>query len=213
MITNDTAASIASLLMKIEAVTLSPEDPYTWSSGLLSPIYCDNRMLMAFPEERKKVIDAFVQMTETLPYQVDVIAGTATAGIPHAAWLSERLNLPMAYVRGSAKGHGKQNRIEGRIKEGDRVLIIEDLISTGGSSIDATEAVRDAGGIVTDIAAIFTYSLPKAKENAEEHQLTIHTITDFDTLIDCAKAEGSLSETDELSLKEWKQDPSSWKTS
>ena len=213
MITNDTAALIASLLMKIEAVTLSPDDPYTWSSGIRSPIYCDNRMLMAFPDERKQVIDAFVQMTEALPYQVDVIAGTATAGIPHAAWLSERMDLPMAYVRGSAKGHGKQNRIEGRINEGDRVLIIEDLISTGGSSIDATEAVRDAGGIVTDIAAIFTYSLPKAQENASRHQLTIHTITDFDTLIASARSEGVLSDQDEVSLKEWKQDPSSWKKS
>lgn len=209
--TTTTRDKLAELLLEIGAVSLSPDQPYTWSSGIQSPIYCDNRLLMAFPDERKQVIQAFCTAIEELELTVDVIAGTSTAGIPHAAWISEALNLPMAYIRGSAKGHGKQNRIEGRISKGDRVLIIEDLISTGGSSIEAAESVREAGGIVTDILAIFSYNLHRSDELAKEKTIRIHTLTDFDALIESASAQGNLTGDQLKSLREWKLDPAGWK--
>lgn len=208
--TTSTRDKLAELLLEIGAVSLSPDQPYTWSSGIKSPIYCDNRLLMAYPKERKQMIQAFCDAIEKMNQPIDVIAGTSTAGIPHAAWISEALNLPMAYIRGSAKGHGKQNRIEGRINEGDRVLIIEDLISTGGSSIEAAESAREAGGIVTDILAIFSYNLQRADELAEEKSIRIHTLTDFDALIRSASSQGNLTQSQLKSLEEWKQNPAEW---
>ncbi|AOM83249.1 orotate phosphoribosyltransferase [Salisediminibacterium beveridgei] len=209
--TTTTRDKLAELLLEIGAVSLSPDHPYTWSSGIQSPIYCDNRLLMAYPNERKQVIQAFCKAIEDMELTIDVIAGTSTAGIPHAAWISETLNLPMAYIRGSAKGHGKQNRIEGRINKGDRVLIIEDLISTGGSSIEAAESVREAGGIVTDILAIFSYNLQRSNELAKEKSIGIHTLTDFDALIESASAKGDLTSDQLKSLREWKRNPAGWK--
>src|SRR6476619_2258306 len=148
---------IASHLLEIGAVFLQPNDPFTWSSGMKSPIYCDNRLTLSYPHIRQDIARGLQQLIEEHFPGTDVIAGTATAGIPHAAWVSDKLNLPMCYVRSKAKEHGKGNQIEGQVKENQRVVVIEDLISTGGSAITAVDALREAGCDVLGIVSIFTY--------------------------------------------------------
>ncbi len=147
--------SIAKQLINIGAIKLDPENYFTWTSGIKSPIYCDNRIIISFPKVRKSVIEAMLQEIKTNFKEVEVIAGCATAGIPHAAWIADQLDLPMVYVRDKAKSHGLNNQIEGQIGNGERVLVIEDLISTGGSSIKAANAVEEAGGEVLGILSIF----------------------------------------------------------
>ena len=159
-----TASRLASDLLRIGAVKLSPEAPFTWASGLRSPVYCDNRLTIGHPEVRRRITDGFVEIIRTAGLQPEVIAGTATAGIPHAAWLADRLGLPMVYVRSKAKGHGTSSRIEGPVDPGRRVLLVEDLVSTGGSSVTALEALREAGFEVRDVLAIYTYGFTRAEE-------------------------------------------------
>lgn len=197
------------LLSSINAVTLSPEEPYTWTSGIKSPIYCDNRLVISHPEARNQVIQGFVEMFQEYYPEGTVIAGTATAGIPHAAWLADRLNLPMIYVRSSAKGHGKGNQIEGTLPHGAKVVMIEDLISTGGSVIQAAQAVRQAGGQVLGVLAIMTYELEKGYEQFRQAGLEYHTLTDYSHLIEGANEDGSLDQYQD-SLKAWAQDPMNW---
>lgn len=199
---------IAEALLQIEAVTLSPTEPYTWSSGLKSPIYCDNRLTLSFPNVRQVIVDGLVKSVN--PTEVDVIAGTATAGIPHGALLADRLGLPFIYVRSSAKGHGKGNQIEGKLEAGARVLVIEDLLSTGMSSIDAAQAIREAGGEVTGIQAIFSYGLPVLEKNLADANLSATSLTTFSELIEVAENMGVLNRSELDSLRDWQEDPRAW---
>ncbi|WP_100404535.1 orotate phosphoribosyltransferase [Bacillus solitudinis] len=200
---------IATHLLNINAVGLSPNEPFTWTSGMKSPIYCDNRMTLSFPEVRRDIAQGLSTIIQEKFGHVDVIAGTATAGIPHAAWVSEILDLPMAYIRGSAKGHGKQNQIEGKIEKGQKVVIVEDLISTGGSVITSAEAVRAVGAEVVGVVAIFTYELEKATKNFVDAELTTHVLTNYSTLIDVARSKGSINQEEWNKLIAWRKDPSS----
>ncbi|GAE24186.1 orotate phosphoribosyltransferase [Halalkalibacter wakoensis JCM 9140] len=203
---------IAKHLLEIGAVHLRPQDPFTWTSGIKSPIYCDNRLTLSYPEVRKDIIAGFANLLEGM--EVDVIAGTATAGIPHAALLADHLDLPMAYVRGSAKGHGKQNQIEGKVEKGQKVVLVEDLISTGGSVIQAAEALRASGAEVVAIVAIFTYEFQKAYDAFQEANLPTYVITSYSTLLQVAKEKGTISADQVERLNEWRKDPSSeaWMT-
>lgn len=200
-------ADITSHLLSIDAIVLSPDDPFTWSSGLKSPIYCDNRLTLSYPTVRSAIANGMVALIQEHYPEVDVIAGTATAGIPHAAWVSERLNLPMAYVRGSAKSHGKKKRIEGVVKPGQKVVIIEDLISTGGSVLSAAEAIREEGAEVIGAVAIFTYGLGAAGTNFSEAHVPYVTLTDFSELIQQAKAKGTVSDEQLEKLRQWHANP------
>lgn len=199
---------IAEILLDRGAVTLSPHKPYLFASGIRSPIYCDNRKLISHPAERRRIITAFLATIKELEF--DVVGGTATAGIPWAAWIAEELDVPMIYIRSSAKGHGKQNKIEGDLKKDAKVLVIEDLVTTGGSSMDATEAVRAAGGVVTDCVAIFTYGLGSARERFGDGDCRLLTLTDFPTLLDVATEKSYLDEKDKSHVLHWQKDPVGW---
>ena len=201
---------IAKILLTLNAVALRLEPPFTWASGRFSPIYCDNRLIISSPKDRKVVADGFVKLIEKNSWQPDVIAGTATAGIPHAAWVAEKLDLPMVYVRSSAKGHGKQNRIEGTLQAGQKVVLIEDLISTGKSSIDAANGVVDAEGDLLGVAAIFTYGLPVAEKQFTDANMAFDTLTSFETLMDVAEELGTLTAAQKDIIAAWQQDPARW---
>lgn len=183
---------IAEQLLTIEAVFLSPNDPFTWSSGLKSPIYCDNRLTLSYPEVRKNIAEGLSALIREHYPQAEMIAGTATAGIPHAAWVSDLLNLPMSYVRSKPKGHGKGNQIEGKVHEGQKVVVVEDLISTGGSVITAVRALREAGCEVIGAVSIFTYELQKGTEMLEEEGIHSVSLTDYSSLIETALKKGSI---------------------
>lgn len=199
---------IAEALLDIEAVTLSPNEPYTWSSGLKSPIYCDNRLTLSFPDVRDTIVEALVK--SVTPLEADVIAGTATAGIPHATLLADRLGLPLVYVRSSAKAHGKGNQIEGRFAPGARVVVIEDLLSTGKSSIEAAKAIREAGGEVVRIQAIFSYGLNTLEDNLTTNDLTADALTTFTELLEVAIESQAIDEQEKASLHTWRRDPQAW---
>ena len=201
---------IATHLLEIGAVSLQPQEPFTWSSGLKSPIYCDNRLTLAYPNVRSKIADGLTALIREHFSDVEAIAGTATAGIPHAAWASERLALPMCYVRSQAKAHGKGKQIEGKVEPGQRVVVIEDLISTGGSSLNAVRALKEAGCEVLGVAAIFTYGLEKAKQAFAAENLAAYTLTDYDTLIETAVRLGAVSEQDLATLRKWRENPEEW---
>ncbi|WP_034550120.1 orotate phosphoribosyltransferase [Carnobacterium funditum] len=201
---------IAKHLLDIEAVSLSPARPFTWASGMKSPIYCDNRITMSYPIIRKEIAQNMAELIKENYPDVEVIAGTATAGIPHAAWVADILDLPMIYIRGKAKEHGKGNQIEGRILPGQKVVVIEDLISTGGSVLEASTAIIQSDAIVLGIAAIFTYELLKGNENFKNHQMPLKTLTDYTTLIEVALETGDISKEEMTLLKKWKQDPIHW---
>ena len=201
---------IAEQLLEIKAVALSPNDPFTWASGLKSPIYCDNRLTMSFPKVRREVAQGLAKkIKETYP-EVEVIAGTATAGIPHAAWVAEILDLPMVYIRGKAKDHGKKNQIEGQISDGQKMVVVEDLISTGGSVLEACVAAENEGANVLGVAAIFTYELPKGIENFEKSKIPFITLTNYSELIEVATEKNYITEEDAVLLKEWKENPADW---
>jgi orotate phosphoribosyltransferase len=201
--------TIAKNLLEIKAVYLQPNDPFTWSSGLKSPIYCDNRLTLSFPSIRTQLAEGLTELIKEHYPEVEVIAGTATAGIPHAAWVSDKMDLPMVYVRSKAKGHGKGNQIEGQVKQNQKVVVVEDLISTGGSAITAVEALREAGCEVLGIVAIFTYDLALGKSKLEEANIKAQSLCDYDTLVDVAAKEGYVTEQDISKLKMWREDPSS----
>jgi len=202
--------AIASYLLQIEAVALSPKQPFTWTSGIKSPIYCDNRLTMSYPEVREYIAESFAAVIrETYP-DAEVIAGTATAGIPHAAWVAQKLNLPMAYIRDKAKGHGKQNQIEGLIKSGQKVVVIEDLISTGGSSLKAALAVKEAGGQPLAVLAIFSYQLDKAVNAFAEAGIPLQSLSNYGALMEVALEQGKIESSDMASLKAWREDPSAF---
>ncbi len=204
--------SIAKDLLEIEAVFLSPSQPFTWASGIKSPIYCDNRITMSYPKVRKEIAQGLAEKIKQEFPEVEVIAGTATAGIPHAAWVAEILDLPMVYIRSKAKAHGKGNQIEGRIFEGQKMVVIEDLISTGGSVLEAAEAAKREGADVLGVAAIFTYELPKGKANFEQAALPLITLTNYSVLIEFALENKTINEEELALLKEWKKNPENWAT-
>ncbi|QLK85821.1 orotate phosphoribosyltransferase [Staphylococcus sp. 17KM0847] len=196
--------AIAKSLLDIEAVSLSPQDMFTWSSGIQSPIYCDNRITLGFPEVREAIRDGLIDLIKKNFSDVEVVSGTATAGIPHAAYVSDKLNLPMNYVRSKSKSHGKQNQIEGAESKGKKVVVIEDLISTGGSSITAVEALRTAGAEVIGVVAIFTYGLQKADEMFAQAEVPFMTLSNYDELIEVAETEGKITTNDIETLMAWR---------
>ncbi len=204
--------SIAKDLLEIEAVFLNPSDPFTWASGIKSPIYCDNRITMSYPKVRKEIAKGLASKIKEAFPEVQVIAGTATAGIPHAAWVAEILDLPMVYIRSKAKDHGKGNQIEGRIFEGQKMVVIEDLISTGGSVLEAAEAAKREGADILGVAAIFTYELPKGKANFEKAEIPLMTLTNYSVLIEAALEDRYIDEQELTLLKEWKKDPENWQS-
>lgn len=201
---------IAQALLEIEAVSLQPDNPFTWSSGLKSPIYCDNRLTLSYPSIRRKVAEGLKSLIVEHFSGVEMIAGTATAGIPHAAWVSELLDLPMTYVRSKAKGHGKGNQIEGKVSDGQKVVVVEDLISTGGSVIEAVHALREAGCEVLGVVSIFTYELEKGKQQLESADITAYSLTDFSTLAKVAEEKGLITQENIKSLADWQKNPAEW---
>ncbi|RIO10009.1 orotate phosphoribosyltransferase [Mammaliicoccus sciuri] len=196
--------NIAQSLLEIKAVTLSPEDPYTWSSGIKSPIYCDNRVTLAYPEIRENIYQGLIELIKEHAQDAEIISGTATAGIPHAAFVADQLKLPMSYVRSKSKGHGKGNQIEGALSKGKKVVVIEDLISTGGSSINAVEALIEDGAEVLGVFAIFTYGIHKAEEAFKAIDVPFYTLSNYDELISVAEKEGYIENKDIKTLKAWK---------
>lgn len=198
---------VAKNLLDIKAVTLRPNDPFVWASGIKAPIYCDNRYVLSFPEKRDVVVDGFVELIKKEYADADCIMGTATAGIPWAALVAAKMDLPMGYVRSSNKDHGKGNKIEGKVEKGMKVVIIEDLISTGGSVKGVVEALKDVGCEVLGVAAIFTYLLPASTELFASIQTEFKTLSNYDILVEVALANNYIKENDLAKLKAWKQDP------
>ncbi|MDO5376618.1 MAG: orotate phosphoribosyltransferase [Staphylococcus rostri] len=196
--------SIAQSLLDIEAVSLSPNDMFTWSSGIKSPIYCDNRITLGFPAVREAIRDGLIDLIQQHFPEVEIVSGTATAGIPHAAYVSDKMSLPMNYVRSKSKSHGKQNQIEGANSKGKKVVVIEDLISTGGSSITAVEALREAGAEVLGVVAIFTYGLQKADIMFGDADVPFYTLSNYDELIEVAEAQGKITANDIETLVSWR---------
>ena len=201
---------IAKALLDIKAVTLSPLEPYTWASGLKSPIYCDNRITMSYPKIRRMIAQGFVDLIKEQFADVDYIVGTATAGIPQACFVAELLELPMAYVRPEPKGHGRSKQIEGFIPQGAKVVVIEDLISTGGSSIKAIKALEEEGIEVLGLLAIFTYELEKANVNIQDADINLKTLSDYSSLIEVAKENNTINEDEMALLQSWRKDPESF---
>lgn len=210
MSNENTARSIAEALLRIEAVVLRPDQPFTWTSGIKSPIYCDNRLTISYPEIRELIADSFVQLIQQLYPDAEVIAGAATGGIPHAAWVAQKLNVPMIYVRDKAKGHGKENLIEGKLIPGQKTVVIEDLFSTGGSSIKVGQAVNDAGGITLGIAAIFSYQLDKAAKAFAEAKFAYHSLSNYEALLQVAVEQGVIQEQQLQLLQSWRSAPESY---
>ncbi len=206
----DKALKIADFLLQIKAVRLNPSEPFTWSSGLLSPIYCDNRKTLSFPTIRTAIRQTFSDQIKKQFETVDVIAGVATGGIAIGALVAEEMGLPFIYVRSSAKGHGLGNQIEGEYRSGQRVVVIEDLISTGGSSLKAVQALREAKCNVLGLAAIFSYGFKVAKDNFEAAKCPYFTLSNYDVLVEQAERANYVSEKDLASLSNWKNDPENW---
>lgn len=190
-------------LLDIGAVELRPQDPFTWASGIKSPIYCDNRLTMSYPAVRKEIAKGLADTIKEFYPQCEVVAGTATAGIPHAAWVSDLLELPMVYVRSKPKEHGQGNMVEGKVEPGKKVIVVEDLISKGGSVLQAAQGLQQAGFEVLGIVAIFTYDLPQSVEAIENAGFTSHTLTDFPALVEEAVSSGTIEQEDLPMLKEW----------
>ncbi|OJV62539.1 MAG: orotate phosphoribosyltransferase [Clostridiales bacterium 38-18] len=202
------AKEIAESLLKIKAVTIVDENNlFTWVSGIKSPVYCDNRMTISYPEVRDQIAEGFAQIIKDKYPDVDVIAGTATAGIPHAAWVAQKLNLPMVYVRSSAKEHGRGRQTEGVLPEGAKVVLIEDLLSTGGSSLKACEAINAEGGDVIATLAIFSYNFNEVTEKFNQAEIPFQTLTDYQTLLPIAVEMGYIPESAKETMLAWSQNP------
>ncbi|MBQ3287485.1 MAG: orotate phosphoribosyltransferase [Firmicutes bacterium] len=203
---------IAKDLLHIEAVFLRPDQPFTWASGIKSPIYCDNRLTLSDPEVRTDVENGLAQLIRENYPDAEVLMGTSTAGIAHAAITAQIMGLPMGYVRSGAKDHGRQNQIEGKLLPGQKAVVVEDLISTGGSVISVVEALREAGAEVLGIASIFTYGMKKSVERLAEARVKNVSLTDFDAVVAAAVAENYIQPADEARLKAFRDDPAdeSW---
>ncbi len=208
----DTARKVAENLLKIKAVFLRPDEPFTWASGIKSPIYCDNRLILTSPEARDVVENAIAETVKKEYPEAEALFGTSTAGIAHAAIAGHILGMPMGYVRGSSKDHGRNNKIEGKLEPGTKVVVIEDLISTGGSVIDVVDSLREAGAIVLGIVSIYTYGMKKGLERLAAADVKNVSLTDFDTTIAVAAEIGYIKQGDVERLKAFRDNPSdeSW---
>ncbi|MGM9968963.1 MAG: orotate phosphoribosyltransferase [Anaeroplasma sp.] len=204
---NKLAIEVAKNLLKIKAVFLKPNDPFTWASGIKSPIYCDNRLTLSYPDTRKVVENGLAQLIKDYYPTCEVIMGTSTAGIAHAAYVSDILDLPMGYVRGGAKDHGRGNQIEGVVPVGKNVVVIEDLISTAGSSIEVVEVLREAGANVLGIASIFTYNLQKGLDRLKDANVVNHSLSNFETLVNVAAEENYISSEDINKILKFQKNP------
>jgi len=203
---------VAENLLKIKAVFLRPDEPFTWASGIKSPIYCDNRLTLAYPEVRGVIENGLANIVKEHYPEAEVLMGTSTAGIAHAAITAEILGLPMGYVRSGAKDHGRGNQIEGRVEKGQKVVVIEDLISTGGSVIEVVNVLREAGAEVLGIASIFTYGMKKGLVRLEEAKVKNVSLSDLDAVVDTAVETGYIKESDKIRLLTFRDNPSdeSW---
>lgn len=204
------AEKAANILLDIHAVSFNPNQPYKYASGILSPVYTDCRLLISHPKERKQILSYLAEKVNNMAKKPDVISGTATAGIPHAAWLADILDLPMIYVRGSAKDHGKHNQIEGELKQWQQALIIEDLISTGGSSCNNAIAIRQAGGQVSEVLAIMTYNMQSAQDNFKKNNLSYSVLTNLSTIVKVAEQKNYLKDDERQIVFNWANNPAEW---
>lgn len=209
-INKETAEKVAEFLLQIKAIQLNKKSPFQWASGWQSPIYCDNRKTLSYPKIRTYIRQKYVETIQENFGRIDVIAGVATGGIAQAALIAQELELPLIYVRSSSKGHGLQNQIEGSVEKGQRVVVIEDLISTGMSSLNAVEALRNAGCHVVGMVAIFTYNFQLALDNFRNYQCPLYTLSNYNYLIDVALEHGYINQEDVHSLKSWREDPANW---
>jgi len=204
------ALKTAESLLQIKAIKLQPENPFTWASGWKSPIYCDNRLTLSFPTIRNYLKIEFAKQIEEIYGKPDYIAGVATGAIAIGVLVAEYMGVPFIYVRDKAKGHGRQNQVEGFFEPGSNVVVIEDLVSTGGSSLKAVTALKEAGARVLGMLAIFTYDFPVATENFEEAGVRLNTLSDYHHLLEQASTQGAILDEQIELLKEWRKDPSSW---
>jgi len=206
----DTAEKTAELLLQINAIKLNPENPFTWASGWKSPIYCDNRLILSFPSIRNYVRDEFAKNIEKQFGKPDVIAGVATGAIGVGILVAESLGLPFVYVRPEPKKHGRQNQVEGFLQRGQNVVVVEDLISTGNSSLMAVEALRNEGANIKGMAAIFTYGFGVAEENFKKANIDLFTLSNYENLLDLAVQKQYITEDQQSTLLEWNESPSTW---
>ncbi|MBP6642211.1 MAG: orotate phosphoribosyltransferase [Flavobacteriales bacterium] len=206
----DPAPKVAEFLLQIKAVELSPQKPFTWASGWRSPIYCDNRKTLSHPTVRTFIRQQFVHVINETFGKPDMIAGVATGGIAHGALVAQEMGLPFVYVRSDAKGHGKKNQVEGDLSTGRNAIVIEDLVSTGGSSLKAVQALREAGIEVKGMVSIFTYGFDEAAKAFEEAKVKLQALTNYDVLLDQALKTDHITEKERASLSEWRRNPSTW---
>ncbi|AKP50313.1 orotate phosphoribosyltransferase [Cyclobacterium amurskyense] len=205
-----TASQIAKKLLEIKAIKLSPKDPFTWASGWKSPIYCDNRLSLSYPEVRKFIQEKLTSVIRTHFLNIEAIAGVATAGIPQGVLIADKLDVPFVYVRSKAKGHGMENMIEGKITPGQKVVVVEDLVSTGGSSLKAVNDLRAAGFEVLGMVAIFTYGFEISDLNFEKEDVKLYCLSDYSSLLPQALEQGYVSEEDMNTLADWRKGPDTW---
>ena len=206
----ETAQKTAELLLQIKAIKLQPQNPFTWASGWRSPIYCDNRITLSYPHIRNYLRENLANQIGELYGKPDVIAGVATGAIGIGMLVADYLNLPFCYVRPQAKKHGRQNKIEGQLEKGQTVVVIEDLISTGKSSLQAVEALKEAGAVVKGMAAIFTYGFVVSEENFTQAQVPLHTLSDYQNLIQRAERSKYITQNESALLQQWRENPESW---
>ncbi|MCB7481085.1 orotate phosphoribosyltransferase [Christiangramia sediminis] len=211
ILNKETAKKTAELLLQIKAIKLEPQEPFTWASGWKSPIYCDNRIILSYPIIRNYVRENFAKQIEEKYGKPDVIAAVATGAIGIGMLVAEYLSLPFAYVRPVPKGHGRQNQIEGNLEEGQTVVVIEDLISTGNSSLNAVKALKEAGANVKGMFAIFTYGFDTSVKNFEKLEVELHTLSDYENLIETAQNTNYINTEEAGILRKWREDPANWK--
>ena len=197
---------VAQGMLEVGAVELNPTELFTWASGIKSPIYCDTRLTISYPKVRKTIANGLAELIKENFPETEVVAGTATAGIPHAAWVSDILDLPMVYVRSKPKDHGRGNQTEGRLHKGQKVVVVEDIISTGGSSITAVEALRREGAEVLGVVSVYSYMLPRAQQNFDEAGVPYKSLSNFEARVDAAKETGAIQENDIPALLQWHKD-------
>lgn len=203
------AYQVSSILIDSGCIIFRPKQPFRFNTGILSPVYTDNRLILSKPQERKVIVNHLVNIIKKIGIP-DVVAGTSTAGIPHAAFISQVLNIPMVYARPKPKEYGKENQVEGSLKRGQTVIVIDDLISTGRSSLEAADAIRRIGGKVTDLVAITSYGLKEAENNFKKAKIKLHVLTDLTHSCEAAKKKGFLKDEQVALIKSWAKDPKNW---
>jgi orotate phosphoribosyltransferase len=202
---------IAKSLLQIKAIKLNPANPFTWASGWRSPIYCDNRKILSYPAVRRQVYEAFAQVIAEKYPAAEVVAGVATGAIAHGVLAAEKLDKPFIYVRSAPKSHGLANQVEGEVTPGAKVVVVEDLVSTGGSSLNAVQALRDAGVEVLGMVAIFTYGFPAAEKNFAENRVELTTLSNYNAMIELAAEQGYIKAEESETLSAWRREPETWR--